>query len=118
MILDTSILIEVLGDNSSVQEKLERIGEPTATTTVTEYELLRAPKSNEAHGILDVMKIYDFDGTSAERSAKIFKELKKKGHMINELDILIASIAIAHDELLVARDRDFKEIDGLKLLII
>ncbi len=118
MILDTSILIEVLGNNTAVQEKLEIIGEQIATTTITEYELLKAPKSNEALGSLDIMNVYAFDSVSAGRSAKIFKELKKKGRMINELDILIAAIAIAHDELLVTRDKDFEEVEGLKLLIM
>ncbi len=118
MILDTSILIGILGNNQALQEKLERIGEPIATTAITKYELLKAPKENDAKEMLGSMNLYDFDSIAAERSSRIFKGLKKKGKMINELDILIASIAITHDELLITRDKDFKRVEYLKLLVL
>jgi predicted nucleic acid-binding protein len=118
MILDTSILIEILSDNSSIVEKLERVGESISTTVITKYELLKAPKEADVLALLGTMSAYDYDGKSAERAAKIFKDLKKKGKMINELDILIASIAMTHDEMLVTRDNDFKSVEHLKLLVL
>lgn len=120
MILDTSVLIEVLGNNAALEEKLEKMdgGERMATTTVTKYELLKGPKEGGVLALLNTIEIYDYDSRAAERSAKIFKELKRKGRMVNELDILIASIAIAHDELLVTRDNDFKRIEHLKVLVL
>lgn len=118
MILDTSILIEILGNNVQLQEKLEKINEQIATTVITKYELLKAPREDSAKALLNSLKIYDFEERAAERSAKIFKELKKNGKMINELDILIASIVIANDEMLITKDSDFKNVDNLKLLVL
>lgn len=118
MILDTSILIEILDGNKSIKSSLEKLNEVVLTTAISKYELLKAPKNDDANNLLDKMDIHDFDSRSSERSAIIYKELKKKGKMINELDILIASIAITHDELLITRDKDFKNIDNLKLLIL
>ncbi len=118
MILDTNILIDVLDGNGAIRKSLEQLKEKATTTVINKYELLKAPADSRARDLLGTMDLYSFDEPAPARSAQIFKELKKKGHMINELDILIAAIAIAHDELLVTRDKDFKEVDGLKLLII
>ncbi len=118
MISDTSILIGILGNNAVMQEKLEKIDERIATTGISMHELLKASKEDTAKALLDTMEIYQFDTKAAERSEKLFKELKKKGRLINEFDILIASIAIAHDELLVTRDNDFRNVDSLKLLVL
>ncbi len=118
MILDTSILIEILKNNISIQDKLERIGEKVATTAITEHELLKFLKEDKAKELLNTVDIYPFGGNAPEKSASIFKNLKKRGTMINEFDILIAAIAITHDELLVTKDNDFKSIEGLKLLVL
>ena len=118
MILDTSILIEILGNNVALQDKLERLNQQVSTTAVTKYELLRGQRHESAIEMLANMEIYEFDGKTAERCAKIFRYLNGRGKLINELDILIASIAIAHDELLVTRDNDFKSVDHLKLLVL
>ena len=118
MILDTSVLIELLGNNTSVKENLSTLGEKASTTAITKYELLCGPKEERSLALLDTMEVYDYSGVAAERSAKIYKELRKKGALINVLDVLIASIAIARDELLVTMDKDFKRIEGLKVLVI
>lgn len=118
MMLDTSVLIEVMSNNAKIQDRLERLNESVATSVVTKYELLKAQKEDRAMALLEAINIYDYDGVSAERAARIYKELRKRGRMINELDILIASIAIAHDELLVTLDRDFKNIEQLKVLVL
>ncbi len=116
--MDTSIIIDILGNDAPLQEKLERIGERISTTVITKYELLKSKNTDPVEGVLSIMEVYEFDGKSAEICARIFKSLKADGKMINELDILIASIAIAHDELLITRDKDFKRIKGLKLLVL
>lgn len=118
MILDTSIIIELLINNYSIQEKLEKIGERTATTSISKYELLKAPRDNGATTLIEHMNIYDFNATSSEIAARLYKELSKKGKLINEFDILIASVAISRDELLVTADHDFKNIDGLKVVVL
>jgi predicted nucleic acid-binding protein len=118
MILDTSILIDILDGNDRVIKSLQQLKENACTTTISKYELLKAPKDDQVENMLAEMEIYSFDDPAPARSAHIFKALKRKGRMINELDILIAAIAIARDELLVTRDGDFKKVEGLKLLLL
>ncbi|MGD0729015.1 MAG: type II toxin-antitoxin system VapC family toxin [Candidatus Micrarchaeaceae archaeon] len=118
MLLDTSILIDILDGNSTIKSNLKQLNERSFTSVISKYELLKAPKEEDVKFLLNTMEIYDFEERAAERSARIFKDLKKKGKMINELDILIAAIAIANDELLVTRDNDFKNIEQLRLLVL
>ena len=99
MILDTNILIDILDGNDSVRKSVEQLKEKAATTVISKYELLKAPEDSRTHDLLGTLDLSSFDEPAPARSAHIFKELTKKGHMINELDLLIAALAIAHDEL-------------------
>jgi rRNA-processing protein FCF1 len=38
MIVDTSILVDVLGNDVALQEKLEKLGAKATTTVITKYE--------------------------------------------------------------------------------
>lgn len=52
----------------------------------------------------------------ADIHAKIRAECRKKGQTLSFADSQIASIAIAHDAILITRNiKDFKAIDGLKI---
>lgn len=64
------------------------------------------------------MNLYPFDLKASLWAIRIYGELKSKGIMINELDILIASIALARGEILITMDNDFKQISSLKLKIL
>ena len=61
--------------------------------------------------------IYQTSSTASSKSANIYKALKSSGKMINELDILIAGICEANDELLITFDNDFKRIADLKVYL-
>lgn len=112
------MLVEVFNDNASIKKNLEAIGERASSTVVSEYELLKWHDEEMVREPLSILDLYQFDGNAPENAARIFKELRREGRMINELDILIASIAMSHDELLVTRDKDFKKINNLKVLVL
>lgn len=62
-------------------------------------------------------KILDTDEVSAELSAEIYAELRKKGKHSGNYDILIAGIAKAHHLKLVTNNtKDYENIDGLELV--
>jgi predicted nucleic acid-binding protein len=65
--------------------------------------------------IMSRFVIYQTSSAAALKSANIYKALKSGGKMINELDILIAGICEANDELLITFDNDFKRIADLKV---
>jgi predicted nucleic acid-binding protein len=54
------------------------------------------------------MQILDLTFNACQEAAKIYKELKNKGTMAGEFDILIAAITRANHEELVTRDEHFE----------
>ena len=61
-------------------------------------------------------EILDFNYTAASFYGKIRKELKDKGQPISDMDMLIASIAMANELIMVTNnEKEFKRISGLKI---
>ncbi len=58
--------------------------------------------------LLDNQSIFD-------RAAEIYAELQQKGELIEDADILIASIADTRNFTLVSDDSDFDKIQGLRV---
>jgi tRNA(fMet)-specific endonuclease VapC len=114
--LDTNVIIDfLLGEKTAVQKinELRAKGAGLFTTVVTLYELMRDTNEQKMliiDGMLEGMKIYGLDEFSTRKAIWIYKELKSKGAMINEFDILIAGIAMSNNETLLTRDNDFKRI--------
>ena len=54
------------------------------------------------------------DQDSADRFGKIKADLRRKGEIIGDFDILIASVALTHDAILVTNNTaHFERISGL-----
>lgn len=65
---------------------------------------------------LQTVNIVDFDQASADSYSCIRLDLRRKGKPTGEMDLLIASIAIANDAILVTHNtKHFSQIDGLVL---
>ena len=58
--------------------------------------------------LLDTQSIFD-------KAAEIYANLRKKGRLIEDADILIASIAKTKKLILVTNDTDFQRVQGLKI---
>lgn len=122
--LDTGILIDYLKGDSGIVELVKSFAEKEtiSTTTITEYELLRHQdkiKRDLANEFLSSIKIYYFDREAAQESSRIYYNLRSKGTLINENDILIAGISFANKELLITRDNDFNavgEMDKIRVI--
>ena len=118
-ILDSDILIAILKGRPEAIQKitmLEEEGDPISTTIVTAYELLKgaylSSRSEEtltkvAEAISDI-QVLDLTYNACEEASKIYRDLKKKGHMVGEFDILIAAIARENDQTLITRDEHFE----------
>lgn len=60
--------------------------------------------------------IFEASYEAARIGGRIYAALKKKGKLINDADILIASIAKAHDAVLVTNNEEhFARVEGLKI---
>ncbi len=118
VIFDTSVLIKALRGEKDATSIIESYTdkEEAAITVVNKYELLKGRRfldNKIADLLISSLKVYCFDEAEAEEAARIYKGLKNSGTMINELDIVIAGIAIANNETLVVDDKDFDKIKGL-----
>jgi tRNA(fMet)-specific endonuclease VapC len=103
--------------------ELEAEGEEAATTRLNVAELLvgvhrsRDPAAQRAltEHTLAGFVIIDFDQAAAEHFGQITAHLAALGRPAGDMDVLIASIALAAGQLLVTRNpRHFADIPGLQ----
>jgi predicted nucleic acid-binding protein len=124
-LLDSDTLIYFLkGRGETVAALAARSPEELATSRINYTELLYgAYNSTQAERNLRIIvpflenfEIYEFDRTAAEIFAKEKARLKKSGKMIADMDLMIASIALANNLILVTNNtRHFERIKTLKL---
>ena len=118
------MIIDYINGIDDVKEKVnERIsGDQASTTIISHYELLKGAESREEQttvaNVLSNLRIYALDSASVTESSSLFRMLKKKGKMIPEQDIMVAGLVISRKETLITRDRHFKEIGNLELILI
>ena len=88
---------------------------------ITYYEILSGLKHRDAHKQLDAFlelaaqnRILPLTEQSVMISAEIYAATRAKGMPVDDIDILIAGIAIANDWVLVTHNRKhFERIEGL-----
>jgi tRNA(fMet)-specific endonuclease VapC len=125
-LLDTNIIIHFLKGNTEIREKIHKVlleGKEIFINAISYYEVKRGllPKSSAGKlarfeelcsksglALLDTLDILD-------TAAGIYLDLRQRGKLINDADILIASIAITKNLTLVTDDADFKRIKGLEI---
>jgi len=126
--LDTDLLVALLKDDKDAVNRiaqLEAEEKPLKTTAITAYELLKGallssrPEENLAsvNNLLSVIQVLTLTNDSCLQAAKTYDDLRRKGQLIGEFDILIAAIAISNDEALMSRDSHFRLIEGLNLQV-
>lgn len=122
-LIDTSVIIDFLAGDKKIVSLIEEIADKGAvkTTSITEYELLKHKaklRRQVAEDFLSELIVHPFDSAAAKEAAKIFKELKDAGKMVNENDLLIVGIALANDEVLLTRDQKLANInkDSVKIV--
>lgn len=117
VIFDTNVLIHYLhGKTSAVKivKTYSKFG-GLAVTCINKYELMKGATLagdmllNELLSNFNVLCLND---ASIAIASNIYKDLKSKGKLIDDADILIASMAIASNEILVTFDNDFRRIDS------
>ena len=125
-LLDTNICIYLIKRNHpEIFLKLIKIGFDniflsTISLAELEYGIANSKKSQESHVALLEFTIpfgvLDFTNSAAHCYGRIRKELKDKGQPIGELDMLIASIAMANNLTLVTNnEKEFNRISDLRI---
>jgi len=98
---------------------LLEIGEnPVFISSVTKYEYLSyfsGKALEEEKRILRNLPIFSFNSDCADVAAEIYGNLKSRGMMIKQLDIMIASTCRKNNLILVTLDKHFSKIPGLPI---
>jgi tRNA(fMet)-specific endonuclease VapC len=124
--LDTDILVSLLKGAPDAVEKLRELqesGTPISTTMITVYELLKGASmsSRASENVAKVLEalsnlhVLELSLGATEEASRIYRELRDRGRLIGEFDVLIAGIVRFYSEPLVTRDEHFRSIHGIKL---
>lgn len=125
--LDSDILVSFLRrqpEALAVMARLESESGRLSTTIVTVCELFEgaaaASDPARARSILEIllarMDLLDLDIDSAHRFGQLRFSLRRQSLLLEDMDLLIASIALAHNQPLVTRNqKHFDRVPGLKV---
>ena len=125
-VLDTNIITAILKGNERVKRKAQELilqGKEIFINGISYYEIKRGLLSANAQAqlkkfemlckqfgliLLDTQNIFD-------TASDIYADLRRKGQLIGDADILIASIALCKNSILVSNDTDFNRVKDLKI---
>jgi tRNA(fMet)-specific endonuclease VapC len=125
--VDTSFLIDFIRgkvDDNVLIEELENTG-PHVTNTIVQFEFLAGGYgSKKKREILNRKRLLErfillpIDEAGAEEAAIIFSELKKRGDMIGQADIIIAGTMRSRKiiEIVSRNVQHFEKIEGIKVI--
>jgi tRNA(fMet)-specific endonuclease VapC len=124
--LDTNIIIDIFRGDVKLQEKVEKLDpRNVCITPLTLAELFKganlAQRKSEALALIDDfiqnIDVLDFSEQACVLFGKNYATLARQGKLVQELDLMIGSIALAHNAVLVTRNiKDFVNIKGLRVL--
>lgn len=118
--LDTDVAISILRGEEKSENFKEQIEQNQAfISSVTFFELLMPGKDEDkVEYFVNKFEILDFNEHSAREASFIYRELKRKGRLIDFRDIFIAAICISENcELATFNKKHFENIKNLKLLV-
>jgi predicted nucleic acid-binding protein len=123
VVLDTSVMVDLSRKKKYALDLLDSYSgkEQIATTIITKYEILRGTPEQYIDFVTSLLKkfiIYDFNDTALTETVNLYKALKKKGKLVNELDIIIAGIALSNNQTLITKDKDFLNLENNKITVL
>jgi tRNA(fMet)-specific endonuclease VapC len=123
--MDTSFLVDLLRGREEAfreLEKAENEGERISTTAISVSELFEGAykakhsekEVEKVRQLLRRITLLDFSTQACETYGKLANELRSLGRQIGDLDTLIASIALTHNEPILSRNiGHFQKVPGL-----
>lgn len=124
--LDTNIIIDLFRGDQKIKVAVAQF-EHYCITPIVLCELFKgaylAAKKEEALKLIEEFissaEIIEFDEFSCRIFGQQYAHLKKQGKLTQEADLMIGSVARAHNAILVTRNpKDFENIQGLKVISV
>jgi tRNA(fMet)-specific endonuclease VapC len=128
MILDTNILSAIVSDRPApaLQQRLAETAGPLYTTAVNWAEICYGLARHASgarlrqrceEALLPALQILDFDTDCAEVYGRLRAHLSTRGQVLDEADLMIASIALWHGlPLVTANLRHFARVPELEVV--
>ena len=123
--VDTDILIEYFRGNKKIKKRINALSDEDSIgiTWLSFYEFFKGisvsgklKEESFLQKLLDTSLILELSYESTKIGGEIYAFLKRKGQLINDADILIASIAKNYEAILVTNNiSHFSRIEGLKI---
>ncbi len=125
-VLDTNIITAILKGNEKVKKTVQKTileGKKIFINGISYYEIKRGLLAKKATAQLDKFNLLSkefglvlLDTQSIfDKAAEIYANLRQRGELVEDADILIASVVSFRNFILVSDDTDFKRIQGLKI---
>lgn len=125
-LIETSVIVNFLRGKTQTVKEVEDLEGELASSLVCLAELYegiylvrRQEKAEKAvlNFFSGLSEIYGLDEEVAQNFGRIRAGLKRKGRVIEDLDILVAATCLAHNLILVTSNpKHFQRIDGLEIL--
>lgn len=122
-LLDTNIISYYLKGFESLKEKITENIDLLSISIISYYEIVSGLQSIDANKRItefekfcELIDIINLDRASVSASCKIYAVLKKSGKLLDDIDILIAGIALSKNLVMVTDNTEhFERIEGLKV---
>ena len=124
-LIDTDILIYSLKGNQKVLENFkEKRNNPKSMSVITYGELIHgAKKSNyeeknlaNVRRLIEIFPVINITPAIMDTFGDIKAKLEKAGKIIDDMDLLIGSTALSHNQILVTNNvSHFERIEGLEI---
>ncbi len=122
-LLDTNIISYYLKGIENLKEKITTNIDSLSISIISYYEIISGLQSidankriNEFEKFCKLIDIINLDKASILASCKIYASLKKSGKLIDDIDILIAGIALSNNLVMITDNTEhFDRIEGLKV---
>jgi predicted nucleic acid-binding protein len=111
LLLDTSILIDVLRMRNQRREflaELVRSGHTLSTTALNIAEIyagMRPAEEGRTEALLGGLELYELNGASARMAGRLKGAWARKGHTLTLADAIVAAIAIERGSALLTDNR-------------
>lgn len=125
-ILDTNIITAHMKGNKRIREKLKEIavyGNKVFMSGISYYEMKRGLLAKNATKQLNIFDelckkiriLFLDDHEIFDKASEIYADLRQRGELISDADILIAATALTRGLALVSGDADFLRIEGITI---
>lgn len=122
-LLDTNIISFYLKGDESLKEKVLNNIDSIVISIISYYEIVSGLQSINAskriaefEKFCEIADIINLDKSSITASCQIYSTLKRSGNLIDDIDILIAGIALSNNLVMVTDNTShFGRIDNLKV---